>query len=94
MARDYKSPPMAMMPPTIVVASAPTVMMATTAAPHVAVTMTVAALDLDESSIGSAESIRCCGRHCGRCSSRSKATECGKSDQCKFEFHEFLLVTF
>jgi hypothetical protein len=53
---------MAMMPPTITVAaaSAPTVMMPTTAAPHMAVTMTVAALDLDDSSIGAAESIRCC----------------------------------
>jgi hypothetical protein len=96
MAEDYKSPPMAMMPPTIVVAaaSAPTVMMPTTAAPHMAVTMTVAALDLDDSSIGAAESIRCCGGHCGRCSSRSKATECSKSNKCKFEFHGFLPVAF
>jgi hypothetical protein len=93
---DYKSPPMAMMPPTIVVAaaSAPTVMMPTTAAPHMAVTMTVAALDLDDSSIGAAESIRCCGGHCGRCSCRSKATECSKSNKGKFEFHGFLPVAF
>jgi len=58
---------MAMMPPTIVVAaaSAPTVMMATTAAPHMAVTMTVAALDLDDGAIGAAESIRCCRGHRG-----------------------------
>ena len=71
MAIDYKSSPMAMMPPTIVVAaaSAPTVMMPTTAAAHMAVTMT--ALDLDDGSIGAVESIRCCGGHCGRCSSRS-----------------------
>ena len=83
---------MAMMPPTIVVAaaSAPTVMMAPAAAPHMAVT----ALDLDDSSIGAAESIRCCGGHCGRCSSRSKATECSKSNKCKFEFHGFLPVAF
>jgi hypothetical protein len=69
MAGDYKSPPMAMMPPTIVVAaaSAPTVMMPTTAAAHMAVT----ALDLDDGCIGAVESIRCCGGHCGRCSSRS-----------------------
>jgi hypothetical protein len=56
---------MAMMPPTIVVAaaSAPTVLMTTTAASRMAVTMTVAvaALDLDDSSIGAAESTRCCG---------------------------------
>jgi hypothetical protein len=53
---------MAMMPPTIVVAaaSAPTVLMTTTAASHMAVTMTVAALDLDDSSIGAAEGTRCC----------------------------------
>ena len=82
---------MAMMSPTIVVAaaSAPTVMMAPTAAPHMAVTMT--ALDLDDSSIGAAESIRCCGGHCGRGSCRSKATECSKSNKCEFEFHGFLL---
>ena len=94
MAIDYKSSPMAMMPPTIVVAaaSAPTVMMATTAAPDMAVTITVAALDLDDSSIGGAESIRCCGGHGGRCSSRSNATECSKSNKGKFEFHEFLPV--
>jgi hypothetical protein len=96
MARDYKSLPMAMMPPTIVVAaaSAPTVMMATTAAPHMAVTMTMAALDLDDSSIGDAESIRCCGGHCRRCAARSKATKCSKSNKCKFEFHGFLPVAF
>ena len=85
---------MAMMPPTIVVtaASAPTVMMATTA--HMAVTMTVAALDLDDSSAGAAESIRCCRGHRGRCSCRSKAGECSKSNKCKFEFHGFLPVAF
>jgi hypothetical protein len=94
MAGDYKSPPMAMMPPAIVVAAA--VMMATTAAmsPPMTTAMTVAGLDLDDSSIGAAESIRCCGGHCGRCSSRSKATECNKSDKCKFEFHGFLPVAF
>ena len=98
MAGDYKSPPMAMMPPAIVVAAAtaPAVMMATTAAmsPPMTTAMTVAALDLDDSSIGSAESIRCCGGHCGRCSSRSKATECSKSNKCKFEFHVFLPVAY
>jgi hypothetical protein len=96
MAGDYKSPPMAMMPPTIVVAaaSAPTVMMPTTAAPHMAVTMTVAALDLDDSFIGSAESIRCCGWHCGRGSCRSKAAERSKSNKCEFKLHGFLPVTF
>ena len=84
---------MVMMPPTIVVAaaSAPTVMMTSTVmAPPMPVSMT--ALDLDDSSIGAAESIRCCGGHCGRCSSRSKATECSKSNKCKFEFHGFLPV--
>ena len=88
-----KSPPMAMMPPTIVVAaaSAPTVMMAPAAAPHMAVTMTVTALDLDDSSIGAAESIRCCGGHCPRGSCRSKATECSKSNKCKLKFHGHLL---
>ena len=95
MAGDYKSPPMAMMPPAIVVAAAtaPAVMMTTTAAmsPPMTTAMTVAALDLDDSSIGAAESIRCCGGHCGRCSS-SKATECSKSNKCKFEFHGFLPV--
>jgi hypothetical protein len=95
MAGDYKSPPVAMMPPAIVVAAAtaPAVMMATTAAmsPPMTTAMTVAALDLDDSSIGSAESIRCRGRHCGRCSSRSKATEASKSNKCKCEFHGFFL---
>jgi hypothetical protein len=51
-------------------------------------------LDLDDSSIGVAESIRCCGRHCGGCPSRSKATECSKSNKCKFEFHVFLPVAY
>jgi hypothetical protein len=59
MARDYKSPPMAMMPPTIVVtaASAPTVMMAATAvmAPPMTAPVTVAAPDLNDRSIGAAE---------------------------------------
>jgi len=96
MAADYESPPMAMMPPTIVVAaaSAPTVMMATTAAPHMAVTMTVAAPDLDDGSIGAAENIRCCGGHCGRCAARCKANECSKSNECRFKFHGFLPLAF
>jgi hypothetical protein len=87
---------MAMMSPTIMVAaaSAPTVMMPTTPAPDVAVTMTMASLDLDDSSIGAAESIRCCGGHCGRCSSCSKATECSKSNKCKFDFQGSLPVAF
>jgi hypothetical protein len=81
---------MAMMPPTIVVAaaSAPPVMMTATI---VAPTVTVATSDLDNRLIGASESIRCCGGHCGRRSSRSKATECSKSNKCKFEFHGFLL---
>ena len=84
---------MAMMPPTIVVAaaSAPTVMMAPTAAPHMAVTMTVTALDLDDSSIATAESSRCCGGHCGRGSCRSKASERSKSNKCELKFHGLLL---
>jgi len=90
-------PPMAMMPPTIVVAatSTPSVMMPApaTMSPLMATAMTVAAFDLDDRTIG-AESIRCCGGHCGRCSSRSKATECSKSNKCKFEFHGFLPVAF
>jgi hypothetical protein len=98
MAGDYKSPPVAMMPPAIVVAAAtaPAVMMATTAAmsPPMTTAMTVAALDLDDSSIGAAESIRCCGGHCGHCYSRSKATEGNKSNECKFECHGFLPVAF
>jgi uncharacterized low-complexity protein len=83
---------MAMMPPTIVVASAsaPTVMMAPTAASHMVVTMTGTALGLDDSSIGAAESGRCCGGHCGRGSCRSKGTEC-KSNKCKLKFHGLLL---
>jgi hypothetical protein len=87
---------MAMMPPTIVVAAAaaPTVVMPTTAVAHMAVTMTVAAPDLDDSAVGAAENTRCCGGHGGRCSSRSKATECSKSNECKFEFHGFLPVAF
>lgn len=87
---------MAMMPPTIVVpaASAPTVMMATAAVPHMAVTMAMAALDLDDRSIGTADNIRCCGGHCGRCAARCKANECSKSDECKFEFHGELPFTF
>jgi hypothetical protein len=91
MAGDYKSLPMAMMPPAIVVAAAtaPAVMMATTAAmsPPMTTAMTVAALDLDDSTIGAAESIGCRRGHCGRCSCRSKATECNKSNKCKFELH-------
>ena len=98
MAGDYKLPPMAMMPPAIVVAAAtaPAVMMATTAvmSPPMTTAMTVAALDLDDSSIGAAESIRCCGGHRGRCSSRSKAAECSKSNKCEFEFHGFPPVAF
>src|ERR1700737_4695328 len=66
---DYKSLPMAMMPPTIVVAaaSAPTVMMAATAvmAPPMTTAVTVAAPDLDDSSIGTAETIGRCRGHCG-----------------------------
>ena len=82
-----------MSPTTMVAAaSAPTVMMPTTAAPDMAVTMTVVALDLDNSSIGAAESIRCCAGYCRRCSSRSKAAEGSKSNKCKFEFHVLLPV--
>lgn len=81
---------MAMVPPTIVVAAAPAVVMPTTAAmtPPMAVAMT--APDMDDS-IVAAESIRHCGRQCGRCSSGSKATENSKSNKCKFEPHGFLL---
>ena len=96
MAGNYKSPPMAMMSPTIVVAAAstPTVMRATTAAPHMAVTMTVAALDLDDGAIGAAENIRCCGGHCRRCAARCKANECSNSNECRFKFHGFLPLAF
>jgi hypothetical protein len=83
---------MVMMPPTIVVAaaSAPTVMMTSTVmAPPMPVSMT--ALDLDDNSIGAAESMRCCGWHGGRGSCRSKATECSKSNKCKLKFHAVLL---
>jgi hypothetical protein len=83
---------MVMMPPTIVVAaaSAPTVMMTSTVmAPPMPMSMT--ALDLDDNSIGAAESIRCCGWHGGRGSCRSKATECSKSNKCKLKFHAVLL---
>jgi len=54
-----------MMPPilVVVVAAAPTVAMAVTAVSHMPVTMTVAAPDLDDNSIGAAESTRCCGGH-------------------------------
>ena len=94
MAGDYKSPPMAMMPPAIVVAAA--VMMATTAAmsPPMTTAMTVAALDLDDGAIGAAESIRCCHGHRGRCSCRGKASECSKSNECRFKFHGFLPLAF
>jgi hypothetical protein len=66
-------------------------MMPTTA--HMTMTMTVA-LDLDDGAVGAAESIRCCHGHRGRCSSRSKASECSKSNKRKFEFHGFLPVAF
>ena len=82
------------MPPPIMVApaSAPTVMMTSTVmAPPMPVSMTVTALDLDDNSIGAAESIRCCGWHGGRGSCRSKATECSKSNKCKLKFHAVLL---
>jgi hypothetical protein len=75
------------MAPTIVVAaaSAPTVMMATTAVSHMAVTIT--SLDLDDSSIGTAKSARCRGGYCRR---RQGWNYCkcagGKSDQQK-PFH-------
>jgi hypothetical protein len=76
----------------VAAASSPTVVMSTTA--HMAVTMTVAALDLDDGAIGAAESIRCCHGHRGRCSCRSKASECSKSNKRKFEFHGLLPVAF
>src|ERR1700674_5806668 len=90
--RYHKSPSMTM-PPTIMVAAtaAPTVMMATTA--HMAMTMTVAAPDLDDGAVGAAESIRCCRGHRRRRSCRSKTGECSKSNKCKFQFHGFLPVT-
>jgi hypothetical protein len=57
---------MVMMPPAVVMASAPSVMMTMPAPTHMAVAMTVAAPDLDDRSIGGAESIRCCNGHCRR----------------------------
>jgi hypothetical protein len=85
---------MTVMPPTIMMAATSTPSVVMTATAVMAPPMTMAALDLYDSSIGAAESIRCCGGHCGCCSSRSKATECGKSNKCKFEFHGFLPVVF
>ena len=82
---NYKSPPV------VATASAPPVMM--TATP-VAPTVTVATSDLDNRLIGASEGVRHCGGHCGRCCSRSKASECSKSNKCKFEFHGFLPVAF
>ena len=70
-------------------ASAPTVVMAPAAAPHVAMTMTMAmtAPHLDDRCIGAAQSIRCCGGHCRRrqgwCQRKSAG---GESDQQK-PFH-------
>src|ERR1700730_8624937 len=78
---------MVMMAPTIVVAAAspPTVMMATTAVSHMAVTIT--SPDLDDSSLGTAKSARCRGGYCRR---RQVWNYCksagGKSDQQK-PFH-------
>ena len=93
-AGDCKSPPMTVMPPTIMMAatSTPSVMMTATAVMAPPMTVAMAALDFYDSSIGAAESVRCCCGHCGCCSSRSKATECSKSNKCKFEFHGFLPV--
>jgi hypothetical protein len=48
------------LPPTVMATSTPTVVMATPAAPHVAVTMTMTASHLDDSCIGAAQSIRWC----------------------------------
>lgn len=86
MGRRYKSPPMTVMPPTIMMTatSTPSVMMTATAVMTPPMTMAMTALDLYDSPIGAAEGIRCCGGHCGCCSSRSKATECSKSNKCKF----------
>jgi hypothetical protein len=58
----------AMVSPAVVVtpASTPSVMMAAAAPAHMAVTMTMTALHLDDRSIGAAESIRCCDGHCRR----------------------------
>ncbi len=55
-------PPAVMMPP----ASTPSVMMTTPAPTHMAVAVTVAASDLDDRSIGAAQSIWCCNGHCRR----------------------------
>jgi hypothetical protein len=63
-------------------------MTSTVMAPPMPVSMT--ALDLDDNSIGAAESIRCCGWHGGRGSCRSKATECSKSNKCELKFHALL----
>jgi len=77
---------MTMMPPTLVMvvaaASAPTVMMAMTAVPHMAVTVTVAAPDLDDGSISGAESGWRCDGHCRRKQGWGQRKSAGgKSDQ-------------
>jgi hypothetical protein len=90
MTSDYKSPPVAMMPPTVVVAAVPTVVMATAAA----MAPPMPTLHLDDGNIGGAESTGCCGGHCRRRASRSKATERSESNKSKSDFHGFLPVAF
>ena len=66
---------MAMMRPSIVVTAAPAVMMPATAAMAAPMSMTVAALNLDNS-VGVAESIRRCGGQRGRGSDHGKTADC------------------
>jgi hypothetical protein len=67
---QVKSPMMAVMPPTIVVAttSAPAVMMpaSATMAPSMTTAMPMAAPDLDYGIIGGAKRVRRCDGHCRR----------------------------
>src|SRR5260370_38388670 len=59
--RRLESLPMVMMPPTIVVAAVPTVVMAATAVMAPPMPVSMPTLDLDDSTIGGAESSGCCG---------------------------------
>jgi hypothetical protein len=74
-----------MMPPAVMMpsASTPSVMMATPAPAHmtVAVTVTVAAFDLDDPSVDAAQSSRCSRGHCrGRQIWSQRKSAGGKSD--------------
>jgi hypothetical protein len=81
LALSVCSPPMAMMPPTIVVAAVPTIVVAATAVMAPPMPVSVAAFDLSDCPIGIAQRIGCC---CGHSRCRHDWCKCkstaGKSD--------------